>query len=309
MSRTRLLGLLLVFSTLVGCITIEENYTFKKNGSGTMEYVVDMSQFGEMMKAFESMSDGKDKGKKPDGLDKLDLKDEMAALKGIPGIKKVKVKSKDEYVQRLSFAFADLTALNAALNVLLKDTTGQENTFFTWEGNTLVRKSNGHARNIGLGMGNEEEESDSTGAGEILSTMKYKYSFTFAEPVANTLSGDGVEVERTDDRTVKLSTDFEAISKDERALDLRIDILVDDVVIGAAGPAHCDRADEEQRQVPGRRQHVEERCARHRMRAGGHRRRPPARPHQEPEADRPVPPRELGIGPKPARQHAVDPVA
>ncbi|HNU57266.1 MAG TPA: hypothetical protein PKN30_11810, partial [Flavobacteriales bacterium] len=171
MTRTRLLGLFLVLSTLVGCITIEENYTFKKNGSGTMEYVVDMSQFGEMMKAFESMGDGKDKGKKPDGLDKLDLKDEMAALKSIPGIKKVKVKSKDEYVQRLSFAFADLTALNAALNVLLKDTTGQENTFFTWEGNTLVRKSNGHARNIGLGMGDDEEGSDSTGTGEILSTM------------------------------------------------------------------------------------------------------------------------------------------
>ncbi|HNR53984.1 MAG TPA: hypothetical protein PKJ19_02375 [Flavobacteriales bacterium] len=224
MTRTRLLGLFLVLSTLVGCITIEENYTFKKNGSGTMEYVVDMSQFGEMMKAFESMGDGKDKGKKPDGLDKLDLKDEMAALKSIPGIKKVKVKSKDEYVQRLSFAFADLTALNAALNVLLKDTTGQENTFFTWEGNTLVRKSNGHARNIGLGMGDDEEGSDSTGTGEILSTMKYKYSFTFAEPVANALSSEGVEVERTNDRTVKLSTDFEAISKDERALDLRIEL-------------------------------------------------------------------------------------
>ncbi|HNU57189.1 MAG TPA: hypothetical protein PKN30_11420, partial [Flavobacteriales bacterium] len=82
----------------------------------------------------------------------------------------------------------------------------------------------GHARNIGLGMGDDEEGSDSTGTGEILSTMKYKYSFTFAEPVANALSSEGVEVERTNDRTVKLSTDFEAISKDERALDLRIEL-------------------------------------------------------------------------------------
>ncbi len=34
---------------LVGCITIEENYTFKKDGSGSMEYVVDLSSFAELM--------------------------------------------------------------------------------------------------------------------------------------------------------------------------------------------------------------------------------------------------------------------
>lgn len=215
-----LLGLLLLFT---GCITIEENYTFKKNGSGTMEYVVDMSQLGEMLKAFESVGDGKKKGEKGDGMNELDLKEEMAALKKIPGIKKVKVKSKDEYVQRLRFDFTDINALNAALNVLLKDSTGQVNDFFTWEGSTLVRHSNGHARDIGLGMG-QENGADTAGTKEVLSSMKYKYSFSFAEPIGNTTTAEGVAVERPDARSMKLDTDFGAIAKDEHALDFRIEL-------------------------------------------------------------------------------------
>jgi len=221
MTRTRLIGLFLVLIAFTGCITIEENYTFKKDGSGTMEYVVDMSQIGEMMKAFESMGD--EKGKKSEGLDQLDLKEEVLALKGIPGIKKVKVNAKDEYVQKVSFAFADVNALNAALNVLLKDTTELQHTFFTWEGNTLVRKSNGHARDIGMGMG-KEDPNDSTDMTEFLSSMKYKYSFTFADPIANTATAEGMVQENPDPRTVKLDTDFSVISKDEKVLDLRIDL-------------------------------------------------------------------------------------
>ncbi|MBK9535574.1 MAG: hypothetical protein IPO10_10485 [Flavobacteriales bacterium] len=43
--RPLLAVILLMFFT--GCLTIEENYVFKKDGSGTMEYVVDLSEMGE----------------------------------------------------------------------------------------------------------------------------------------------------------------------------------------------------------------------------------------------------------------------
>jgi len=169
MNRTRLIGLFLLLIAFTGCITIEENYTFKKNGSGTMEYVVDMSQIGEMLKAFEDMGDGKGKEDKDAGLNQLDMKEQVSALKNVPGIKKVKLNNKDKYVQRVSFAFADLNALNAALNVLMEDSTDTQHTFFQWEGNTLVRRSNGHARDIGLGMGNEDP-SDTTDMTEFGNT-------------------------------------------------------------------------------------------------------------------------------------------
>ena len=219
--RSRIVVLFTLLVLFTGCITIEENYTFKKDGSGTMEYVVDMSQIGEMMKAFEDMGDGK--GKKGEGLGELDMKDEVAELKKVPGIKKVKVSDKDKFVQKVSFRFADINALNAALNVLMKDSTGAQHTFFTWEGNTLVRKSNGNARDIGMGMG-KEDPSDTTDMTEFLASMKYKYSFTFAEPIASTGTAEGVEKESPDARTVKVNTDFSRIANDDKALDLRIEL-------------------------------------------------------------------------------------
>ena len=212
---------------LTGCLTIEENYTFKKDGSGSMEYVVDMSEMMEMMKNFESMAGDKDKSKKDDdGVGEMDLGDEMAQLKKIAGIKKVKVKKeKDGGVQRLSFRFADIDALNQALNKLMPDSTGERSNFFRWEGNTLVRTNNRHALEMGDDMAEDEASADSTmDAGAILKSMKYKYSFTFADPIAQTENAEGVNKESPSEKQVKLDTDWSVIMKDPKALDLRIDL-------------------------------------------------------------------------------------
>lgn len=221
--RPRILLPLAVLFVLTGCITIEENYTFKKNGSGTLEYVVDMSEIGDLMKAFEGIGDGA-AGKDDGDMGALDMKDEVEALKRIPGIKKVKVNDKKKFVQRLSFSFADITALNQALNVLMTDSTGQEHTFFTWEGNTLVRTNNDHARELGKGMGGEEEGSDSTDMTQFLESMKYKYSFTFAQPVGTTVLGTGMNEERPKAKQVLMDTDWSKITEDPKALDLRIEL-------------------------------------------------------------------------------------
>ena len=87
---------------------------------------------------------------------------------------------------------------------------------------------------------------------------------------------------------------------------LRVEVAVDDVVVGAAGAAHGDRADQEQQQVPRDRAAARRSPARDRARK---RRRPPARPQQQPPADRPVPARQLRIGPQRPRQQPVDPMA
>jgi hypothetical protein len=199
---------------LAGCITIEENYTFKKDGSGTMEYVIDLSSFADLMKSMKEMSD--DKGKGDESIGEMDMKDEMTRIKGIKGISKVKVKEeKDGFVQRLSFRFADVNALNKALNVLMPDSSGQEKAFFTWEGSTLVRTTNRFAEE----MGSDLVPSDLSG---MLKMMQYKYSFAFAEEIAEVGIAEGVVREDPSAREVKLSTDWSVIMNDPRALDLRI---------------------------------------------------------------------------------------
>ena len=77
-------------------------------------------------------------------------------------------------------------------------------------------------------------------------------------------------------------------------LDAAVEIAVDEVVIGRAGAAHGDGADEEEREMP-----------EIRRRPGGERakgRGPPARQEQKPPPDRPLDPREAQIGPQGPRR-------
>lgn len=220
MTRLRVIISLFAAAVLLsGCLTIEENYIFKKDGSGTMEYVIDLSAFAELMKSVEGLSEGKSSS---DGMGEMDMKEESARLKAIKGISKVKVKEeKDGFVQRLSFRFADINALNEALNVLMPDSTGQQQGFFTWEGSTLVRHTNRFAEELGGDMASGEE-GDSTDVSGILRTMQYKFSYTFAEDIGEVGIAEGVLREDPSARQVKLSTDWSVIMKDPQALDMRI---------------------------------------------------------------------------------------
>jgi hypothetical protein len=207
---------MLVLAT--GCLTIEENYAFKKDGSGSMEYVVDLSEMADLMKGLPGSGEGKD-----DGAGAMDMKDNLAKLKELPGVGKVKLKQeKDGFVQRLSFRFADVNALNRALNTLMPDSSGLQHDFFRWEGNVLVRTNNQHAQELGNGMGGEP--GDSTDMTMLLQSMHYRYSFKFAKDIADTRVAEGVTKEPDGSNRVKLSTDWSVITKDPQALDLRIEL-------------------------------------------------------------------------------------
>lgn len=204
--------LLVLLLSITGCLTIEENYTFKSDGSGTMEYVVDMSPMAEIMKGFgDGKSEPMDSGSKA----------KLEQLRAMEGVKKVKLKrEKEGYVERISFTFTDLAALNRALNVLMPDSTGVQQTFFTWEGNTLVRANNRFAE----GLGNEMVGTDSTSTdiAEVLKSMHYKYNFKFARNIVDADLAEGVLREAPGAREMKVHTDWSVIMKDPKALDLRI---------------------------------------------------------------------------------------
>lgn len=215
------LGLLLFSS----CLTIEEHYTFKKNGSGSMEYVIDLSEMGSLMESFSEMGEG---GNKDLGV--MEMSEQVERLKAVPGIGKVKLNSKKKWVQRLSFSFKDITSLNSALNVLMPDSSGAKHDFFRWEGNTLLRTNNRHAYELGANMakGDEEGEAVSDEDGlkldEMLETMKYKYSFKFKRAISSSAMAVGVEKENVSSKEVRFDTDFAVIARDPKALDLTIDL-------------------------------------------------------------------------------------
>ncbi len=204
-----------------GCITIEENYTFKKNGSGTMEYVVDASLFRDLMNAFPD-EDGKKKSKNEGPPMESKLTDRVKALKQLPGLKKVKFKEeKDGFVERVSFAFADIAALNRALNVLMPDSLRPEQEFFRWEGNTLVRQGNSYANLMANDMSSGRDSTLALG-NDLLANMKYKLSFKFADPVGDVALAEGIAQEKPKPNMVAVATDWSLIGRDPKALDMRI---------------------------------------------------------------------------------------
>ncbi len=226
MRNTRIgLLVLTLFIGLTGCITIEEQYAFKKNGSGTMTYVLDMSEMGEMMKSF---NDGKEK--EDDGTGDMNITGHADALKTISGISKVKLDTKTKWVQKLSFTFADIGALNRALNTLMPDSARPDHEFFKWENGTLVRRTNNFVHNMSSAMASEAATEEDGEVGEesgfdmssMLGMMKYKYSFKFQQPI--TTEASAAMAKEAGSKEVKLSTDWAAIAKDPKALDLRIAI-------------------------------------------------------------------------------------
>lgn len=214
-----MLLLLVLFS---GCLTIEEQYTFRKNGSGSMTYVVDLSELGELL---ESFGDGANTDAAGNGPGMMDMSEQVAKLSALPGIRKVKLNTKKKWVQRISFDFADVSALNRALNELMRDSSGVAHEFFRWEGSTLVRTNNRHAHELGAAFAkNEQEPQEDTGEGldmsGMLESMNYKYSFKFASGVEVQGVAQGVELERVSKKEIKLATDFAVIARDPKAIDL-----------------------------------------------------------------------------------------
>ena len=202
-----------------GCLTIEEHYVFKKNGSGNMEFVVDMSALAEMMDGLSKM--GGTEGSSDEGMGDMDMASSADRLREIPGISKVKLNSKKTFVQRVSFKFRDVTALNKALRILMPDSLDAEHDFFTWDGSTLVRTNNGHAMELGEDMADDDAD-DREQAEAFLKGMKYKYSFRFASTVADRTVAEGMSVDAPSPRELLLETDWSAIMTDPGALDLRI---------------------------------------------------------------------------------------
>ena len=215
------------FLWIQGCITIDESYTFKKNGSGTMAYTIDMTEMGEML---DSMSDmvGDEEGEKDDDspdlgalmdsdgdMKFLNSKDE---LEKIAGVSKVKV-LEEKYKGTISFAFKNIEALNAALNVIQPDTTGQSHTFFTLNDGVLKRM---HNKRSEMSSDLQDDDDDEMGAG-FLKAMKYTISVK--SKVVKAISSDSeASITQVNKKEVKVESNMKQISEDPSTLDLQFDL-------------------------------------------------------------------------------------
>lgn len=126
--------LLLVIATCVlftSCFEIKEIVHFNKDGSGDFQFIIDMSA----MKALIEMAGEAEEGEEEedpfaDAGDSFD--EQIEAISKIDGITSAEsIADEDTYMFGLKFSFADVNALNDALNEVFKDEGGdKDRTFF-----------------------------------------------------------------------------------------------------------------------------------------------------------------------------------
>lgn len=199
MKILNLLSAFLSVFLLSGCITVFEKYKINSDGSGTMEYIIDMSEMYEMIASFSDSSQEIETVE----LDKS-LKEALPGLEQIKGISNAELTGDmKHYVAGIKFDFTGMEALNKAIAVLYKGNESE-----TTERVYVERKGKKFTR---YGQTSEEFNKETLlGSGEIsaetakmvLESMKYKISVEFARPVkkvtslaAHTVEGNLVTIE------------------------------------------------------------------------------------------------------------------
>lgn len=106
---------------LGGCLNITDEIFLEDSGSGTFQTTMDMSGMKDMLTMLKTMMPDslKDKSGGMEGMEGLGALDSLQNmwkdLEKIPGISDVKRVKKEEMIMTLSFRFANIKALNAAM--------------------------------------------------------------------------------------------------------------------------------------------------------------------------------------------------
>ncbi len=165
------------------CLTIEERYTFKKDGSGDAEYIIDMSEMASLIKMAQ---EEEGVGNMEDELDISIFSDKLA---GIAGISKVKALETDvEFVFGVQFHFDGISSLNVALNALNKSEEmmgTEDHEYFKMDGKTITRT---HRMSDAFDLnelleGGEGEEGEAEQMAMLMESMKFKLTMTFKKPI------------------------------------------------------------------------------------------------------------------------------
>lgn len=182
--------LLLMAISLSSCFEIIEEIHYKKNGSGSFKFYMDLSQMKELMASMgEEESEPSDMGQ--------DFADDVERIQDIKGLTNVKqINDEENYYFGLSFDFNNLESLNKGLSEVFKGEEEEEATdkvFYKGDKKSLQRIDANNVRDMMLNAFTEGEEMDE----ETKSAMAM-----FAEA--------GYTIRYTFDRTVKSASNKEA---------------------------------------------------------------------------------------------------
>ena len=200
----QLVASFLILAFLQSCITIEENYKFNKNGSGSLEYVIDMSELGDLMDGMES-EDANINDKQKNSMDSIyNILVEMDNLKNVTN-------NSEEWISRIAFDFEDVYALNAALKVISND-----GATWTKSGKRWTRKQM-QTDGMPLDGGTEDEEL----AAGMLESMEYKITVQSPKKISG-YDGNQDAYKANGKKSIEVKTNFSDLIDNPQILSFSI---------------------------------------------------------------------------------------
>lgn len=156
-----LLGILL--TTVISCITFEEKFYIKKDGSGNFELSIDYTEYAKMTEGINELNDNED-----DELLDTEFETQLPGLNRIIGISDVTVSRPDTFIETLSFSFSSIGSLNEALCLIHEYPGGIIHPFFRMKNKKIWYSRSNYGTNL-----DEMSDSNSNESQDILESLKY----------------------------------------------------------------------------------------------------------------------------------------
>ena len=206
------IGFVLLILVCTSCFEIKEILNLRKDGTGTYQFVVDMSQSRAMLAMLENLGDQDstsvetEEAKESSPFDDMDesfqaTKERLEAIEGIINVQSIK--DEDALQFGVQFEFLTVYALNKALNRLDEDKGAleKEEVFFAFSKKTFERFNTKNftedlMKNAGMGE-------DSLNVAMFFKDLSYTTSYTMPKKVKSMTNPDATLSD--DKRTVDVT--------------------------------------------------------------------------------------------------------
>ncbi len=198
---------------LSSCLTFTETYTFNKNGSGSMEYTIDMSEISSLL----SVS-SEDEESYKEVIPFAEITEGLQKINGISSV--ITEEDNENFVYNIGFKFSGLQPLNNAMNVILNNRKDEDHIFFVKEDNVITRKHL-YSERFSLESILGEEESNAY-AKAIFESVSYELKFEFKNSVKAVYSAADAEIGGKKNRLVNIKASLLDITDDNNVLNTSI---------------------------------------------------------------------------------------
>lgn len=222
--------------TLSGCFDIQEHIVLNSDGSGTFEFVVDMSEAKRITDMLSGMvpqeptGDGQsDANAGEDALSSDDLVSDFEQMRGtfeaLEGISAIEVQQDPEaLVAGIAFSFDSIEGLNRAMGMIY-DEEGEvgDEVYVTFDGSEYRRLDPiGFTGGLMEETGSEEDLAMLVQAG-ILTRMAFTSSVSFPRPVGR-IDPSVAKVDSDDPQTVRLVYDFLSSDRPQEGIQMTVQL-------------------------------------------------------------------------------------